>query len=344
MKKCTFFFAAALVLLATSCNGDLSPEENPARRVNLTVNVDAPYTRATVTEGLDMTLKNFQVFVFSDGGKFEDSSSLIIESSQVSMSIIPGNKRIWVLANLNQALSGITRESALINRVTSLSSNVFDKFIMSGSEQQIVTVDKELTVSVQRLACKVVLDKITRDFTNKSYAEVPMKIKRIYMSNVVGDCDYGCSMTPTIWYNKLGVVDATISSEVRNLILDEDINTDLPDGSSYEHTHTFDVYPNPTTTDTYVAPWSPRHTRLVIECEYNNQTCYYPITIPKANGSDLGVMTRNTEYHIGELILKRPGSIDPDKPTDEVSSKINATFTITISPWGGGGSYTEQFI
>ena len=95
--------------------------------------------------------------------------------------------------------------------------------------------------------------------------------------------------------------------------------------------------------DNFSNTWSARHTRLVIKCDYNGKTCYYPVTLPKSTGGTPGTLERNKVYHISQLTLKRPGSSSPENPGDEVNSEVSVTFKVTVSAWEGDTSYTEIF-
>lgn len=342
MKKFAFLLLGA-AFAANSCMGDFSPEELALSTVKLTVNIANPYTKAQVVEGDDMTLKNYQILVFSDDGRLDNSTTLLTGSErQYTLEITPGSKKIWVLGNIASAFADIS-ESALRNTMTSLGDNSFDQFVMSGYKEDSVTSDKSLSLSLEHVASKIVIERIDRDFTNKEYSGLNLKIKRIYMSNVAGNASFDCSADPTVWYNKLGVSEANQPQAVSALISEDIAEYDLAEGASYSGTHTFYVYPNPETTNRRTGVWAPRPTRLVIECEYNGNPCYYPITIPKTDGDKVDRLERNTVYRISRLTLTRPGDKDPETASGEVSSQVSASFNITVANWSGGSSYTETF-
>ena len=227
-----------------------------------------------------------------------------------------------------------------------LSDNMLNSLVMSGSKELEVKTSMSVSVDVKHIAAKIVLDKVTRDFTDPNLEEVPMRLKKIYVSNVAADCDYACSGgTPTIWNNQLGVLGTT--PENAALLVDGGLDEDLGEGKTYSTAHTFYVYPNPVTADKTDNIWSPRKTRLVLECDYNGRTCYYPVTIPGEN-YDVGAGTspdiqRNKVYHINALTLKRPGSQNTESKEPPVQSDVSCTFSVSVADWEDDIPYTEVF-
>ena len=151
-------------------------------------------------------------------------------------------------------------------------------------------------------------------------------------------------MVPQTFCVQKGVI-GNLYSATKALIVDEGLNAVLYDSDSHDVVHTFYAFPTGTTDDHFGgSSFSARRTRLIVECEYNGSTCYYPITLPGLNpDSSRGVLERNKVYTITNLTLTRPGSPDPDTPGDQVSSIQTCTFNITVQPWINGQTYTETF-
>ena len=90
--------------------------------------------------------------------------------------------------------------------------------------------------------------------------------------------------------------------------------------------------------------WSPRHTKMVLEVDYNGATYYYPIPIakngvyPMGDASDDGTgyegIVSNFSYEINELVLTRLGSRNPD----ECVLPADVKFNISVNAW------TQQLI
>lgn len=334
----------AAVLLFPSCTRDrIAAEVQPDEgKVPFTIIVGGgagAATRSTASSASDCSLNDVQVFIFNSSGALEASSGIITGTTDAQFSLIPGNKTVWAVANVGSVIPGVSSLTAFRSATSRLSDNTQGDFIMSGSTEVMVGTGGEASVTVRHIASKVVIDSIRRDFTVSAYKGIPLTIKNIYLSNVAGDSDYACSGgAPSQWFARLGSV--SDFGAVSALIADTGVNHALADGTGYTVTHTFYAYPNPVETDSAGGTWSPRRTRLLVECDYNGRTCYYPVTLP-AGGE--GTLERNRVYHISRLTLTRPGSENPDDPDSEVSSEVNCTVEITVSDWDGDVSYTETF-
>ena len=342
MKKINLLIAAAcLAAVSMSCTKDdeIIPESGPLT-VPLTVNIGTVATRATGVGSEDMTLSNVQVIVYNEAGRLEKSTNLMTNKTTLTLDVLPGKKTVWAVANILSKIneSTIPSPADLSSKIYDLGDNAKNKLAMSGWAEKIVTLDdSSMELNVKHLACKVVLDGIKRNYTNQDYANIPLTVKKIYMSNVAGRCSFGCEgEMPSVWYNMLGDIPSDLSASVKALTVDDGLNISLAEGASYTTTHTFYVYPNPSVDTAVGGTWSPRLTRLVLECDYGGKTCYYPVSIP-------GPMVRNKVYHISLLTLTKPGSTSKDDPQNEVSSTISFSVQIKVADWEGDTSYTEQY-
>lgn len=337
MKTRFIAFAAFAAALLASCQGDYSVEPETPQTVTLNVSLGGPVTKAMIGgSNQDMTFKNAQIFVYNKLGKLEAKSGVVTSKDDISLSIIPGTKTVWALVNAPAMALEIGTAETPANKRSLLSDNNLNALVMSGYKDVNVTGSTSVSVEVKHIAAKIILDKITRSFTDVNLSEVPMTIRKIYMSNVAADCDYVCSGgAPTVWNCKMGVHDNPLQNSA--LILDTGLSISLAEGATYNTEHTFYVYPNPTANDDTGTSWTPRKTRLVLECEYNNAVSYYPVTI------DAGTIERNKVYHITNLTLKRPGSQSSEKKDPMVSSNVNCTFGVTVSNWEYEDPYTEEF-
>lgn len=345
MKKLCLFAAAVVSACVMSCTKDIDiPVETAPETVSLTVNVGTVSTKAFVSGTEDMAFHNAQIIVFDDTGKLEKSTDLTAKTSKFKIEVLPGKKTVWAVANLPSKIneSDIPTEANLSARLTSLDINSLNSLTMSASAEKVVSIgNASMELKLKHIACKVVIDGIKRDFDNANYADIPLKVKKIYLSNVAGTCSLGCEgEMPSVWYNKLGVIPGDLAASVKALTVDDGLSINLPEGGSYTVAHTFYAFPNPCTDPVYGGAWTPRRTRLVLECEYGGRTCYYPVSLPKDAASPL---VRNKVYHISLLTLKKPGSTSPDDPQSEVSSTISFTVEIKVADWEEDTSYTEEF-
>ena len=347
MKTRTFFAAALLAALLPSCKENLSitpsGNESSGDPVSLGISIETPATKALIERGstADMSFHSAQVFVYNSAGQLEKTSG-IVETQDVSLSVVPGHKTVWVVVNAPSAISGVDSLQDFPAARTSLSDNTPGSLVMCGSAEVDAVTARNLSVTVKHVAAKIVIEKISRSFENAAYAEVPMTIKKMYMSNVAADADFGLSTLPSQWICKLGVLSA--EPENAELLLDDGIDAPLSEGGAYTQSHTFYVYPNPVGDDSDAPEWTPRKTRLVIACEYNGKPCYYPISIPGSSFSGAsGTVQGNKVYRISSLTLTRPGSESTESKEPEVSSEADCTFSIVIADWEEEDPYTEVF-
>lgn len=340
--KTRIILCAAVAALCASCTNDMEPVSQTPQTVTLNVSVGMPETKLAISasDTTDRKFNNVQIFVYNAANRLESSSGIQTSRSNISLSLVPGSKTVWAVVNSPAITAPNTLDGIGAIR-SNLTDNTNSSMVMSGYAMINLVTSTNLSVTVKHIASKIVIDKISRKFTNQNYSEVPMKIKGIYMSNVAGDCDLACSGgAPTSWLCKRGVLASP--PEGGSILADTGLNANLPENGSYNTSHVFYVYPNPTTTDSESSTWCARKTRLVIECEYNNKTCYYPVTIP-GSGSSATTLERNKIYRITELTLKRPGSTEKDSKDPEVSSNSDFSFRIQVADWENGASYTEQF-
>lgn len=342
MKKIAMLFSLALAFAA--CTTDYSPEAdtNPDK-VRLSFRAVMPATK-TITGSGDLTLDHYQVFVFNQSGYLEANTDIITNITQglPSLDLAPGLKDIWAVGNAQCDLYAnydIDTKSDFL----ALRMNLFDQpgatglFYSAKIENRQVNEDYTVDLEFEHLPCKVVIDKIERNFYDTDLAQVPMLIKRIYLSNVAADCDFACTGNPVDWYNMKGELDE--DGDFLCYTFPSSGYT-LAQNATYNTSHTFYSFPNPYKTDYFGGEWRPRRTRLVVECTLNGETCYYPITLPNDASAAL---SRNTVYHITKLTLKRPGSPDPDNPGDEIDPYMEYSFEVIVRSWVNDEPYDEIF-
>ena len=343
MKTKSFAIAAIAAVLSVSCSGDYTlqnpdPQEG-GDTVTLNVSLAGPSTKAIIAPGNtdDMSFHNAQIFVYNKLGKLEAKSGPVTVSENISLDIVPGQKTVWAIVNAPELQLNIGATQTPGEQRSLLSDNTLSSLVMSGSKSETVSTSTNISIAVKHIASKVVLSSILRNFENPEYNEVPLTVKKIYMSNVAADCNYDCTGTaPTVWNCQKGVLANPVENAA--LLLQSGLNIALPQGGpAHDTAYTFYVYPNPTTQDSTDDTWCPRKTRLVLECDYNGRTCYYPLTIRTDS------IERNKVYRISALTLKHPGSVSPDKSGPEVSSDVACTFSVTVSDWEDVTPYAEEF-
>ena len=119
--------------------------------------------------------------------------------------------------------------------------------------------------------------------------------------------------------NKLGV-----SDDAYDLWLKRTLSATLANNESKtlsDASYSLYAMPNPVSTDSEETPFTVRNTKLVVKATLAGKALYYVIP--------LGAIRGNTTYDIGELVITRPGSSDPDQKTEIAS----CTFTLEVNPW-----------
>ena len=333
-----------MIAVFASCSKDGERiTEDPAGKVRLKVSLRSGNTRVLGDTANDLQVRTAQVFVYNSRNVLEDYSGVVSDTDDIELAVIPGQKTLFAVVNAPQITP--PDSLAILRRTRSLlKDNQLSRLVMSGEVTQTVMADAEVTIPVSHICCKVIVNKITRDFSDGDLVEVPMSITRLSMSNVAGDCDYACSgSNPTLWINQAGVVDTNY--ERADLLVEDIASAPLANLASYEQTHVFYVYPNPVTADSYSNTFSPRHTRLMITADYNGHACYYPVTLPGSSYGDGHAQTleRNKVYCISELTLTKPGSFNPDNPGNMVNSEVGFTCTVEVVDWDDYTAYNEIY-
>jgi hypothetical protein len=177
---------------------------------------------------------------------------------------------------------------------------------MVGSKSVTLPQTGTVSIDVNRIASRVVLKKITRNFTSAALQALDFTVDAIYLVNVAGNTSYDLTAAPATWYNV-----AENKGELGSLLVDTPAYP-IAQGQAYDTAHTFYAYPNDLAVNT---------TRIVIETTLGTSKYYYPINLPE--------MAANKSYEIAEVVLTRPGSDNPDEPV----SFADATFSINVIDW-----------
>ena len=325
MKTRTFIQAGLMVLALCSCSkNEVQDHVLPADMVSLTVHVGDPLTRSvSATRDNENRINSVQVLVFDSAGATEAFTKGA--GGEFTVGVAAGQKTVWAVVNCAEDLSGVRSASELSGRAVDLRANSPSSLVMAGSRSAgISSASHDVTVDVSHLVSKVVVRKITREFSVSSLAALPMKIRGVYLVNVVGNSSLGGDAAPAIWYNKLGHEDPALDA-----LLYDGISATLSSGASYTTVHTFYPFPNPSTSTSTAATWSARKTMLVIDTELDGEDNYYPVFINS--------LERNKIYEFTSITITKRGSTDPYTPvsTEDVSITVKVTDFIT------GATYTE---
>ena len=309
MKKSIFAFAAALAALV-ACNKNeatpMQPQNQPEalEPCELTVGVCGAMTKATaVTTENEAKVNNLQIFVFR--GDDLDAYASVDNAKEITLSCTAGEREVYALVNAPD-YSAVPGKAALLAKVSEFSANSLTNFEMVGSKSVTLPQASTVSIDVNRIASRVVLKKITRNFTSAALQNLDFTIDAIYLINVAGNTSYDLTAAPATWYNM-----AENKGELASLLYDAPASA-IANGQSYIPVHTYYGYPNDLSVNT---------TRLVIETTLGTTKYYYPINLP--------AMESNKSYEIEEVTITRPGSDNPDEPV----SFADASFSINVIDW-----------
>ena len=304
--------------LLPSCRKEVAPAPAPAF-CELRLVAAAPATRMSGGGTDEACVDDLQVLLFDENGALETSARA--GSASLSLTCRSGEKTVWAFVNA-PAVSGIARLDDLSALVSRLSDNAPGRLVMGGSRPLTVCGNGTDTVTVERLCAKITLDRITRAFASPVLQARPMTVNRIYLTNVAADRPLCTDGAPAAWLNKLGN-----QGDCPALLCDE-VGKALTDVLS--ETHTFYVYPNPSTSAARGGTWSPRHTRLVIDTTLDGARSYYVIDIPDILG--------NHVYRLTDIVLGRPGAADEEN----VSAEAAVRFSCSVAGWRETDPYQEN--
>ena len=309
MKKSIFAFAAALAALVACTKNEatpMQPQNHPEtlEPCELTVGICGAMTKATaVTTENEAKVNNLQIFVFR--GDDLDAYASVDNAKELTLSCTAGEREVYALVNAPD-YSAVPGKAALLAKVSELSANSLTNFEMVGSKSVTLPQASTVSIDVNRIASRVVLKKITRNFTSAALQALDFTVDAIYLINVAGNTSYDLTKAAAAWYNV-----AENKDELASLLYDAPASA-VVNGQSYTPVHTFYGYPNDLSVNT---------TRLVIETTLGTTKYYYPINLP--------AMESNKSYEIEEVTITRPGSDDPDEPV----SFADASFSINVIDW-----------
>ena len=329
MKNTLSIIASAMLpACLAGCNG-ASVTDNPSENlVRTRVSVGgSPLTRATgVTSEQENHVANIQIFVFDESGARE---YYLNAGESMSGDIVTKEGKKTVMAVVNAPdLESIGSRNSLLTTTSLLSDNSLGSMVMTGEVEAVLQDGGRITIPVTRIISKVMIKKISTNFSSAANASKVFQVKSIYLINVAGDNTYAASSEPKIWYNKLanGVNDPGCRSFS---LLSDPVNETIPNRSSYNREHSFYCYPNLISAESFESTWCPRHTMLVVDALLGGVQTYYPIELP--------VIGRNKCIIIEELIITKKGSDYPYIPVTDGSCNVS----VEVVPWDELQPYTE---
>lgn len=338
LRKGFAAMSAGLLLLsgALSCGRVEAPGVEAPEVCTLSVRAlvdgESPITKAGNQTSAEASVSTLDVLVFLPGGALAEQKRFTA-SEEAELTLAKGLYRICVLANL-PAAPAVSSVSALESLVTPFSYNGVSSFVMSAPLQS-VTLAGDMTVDfdLKRLCSKIELEgSATVDMS--AYPDITSAvIVSAFVINIptnVGTLD--ASVSGSTWVNERdvvrtgGVVDSSVlPTTYRN----------NPTAGSTMGSFSLYCYPN-VAAEAASKSEEDMVTKLVIACDYDGTTVFYPIGIPDAG--------RNKRYAITNIVISdRNGSQEPNKydsGEEGVSFNLNVTDWVTVSDWADAGSGT----
>lgn len=335
MKKYFLFPLIVVALAAIACNREDVPassqqalQEN-AKKASLKINLEgtSSATKADIQTADEASVKSLQVFVFNGDmidvyGKIENASSLTLDATV-------GARTVWAVVNAPD-LSAVKTMSALKASVSAFTDNGAASFVMAGSVAVTLSASSNVTVPVSRLASRIVIGKVTRNFSSAGLAALSgekFTLVRAYMIDVPAQQKYDRSMTAfTSWIaSPLGDNQIAVSNAL--LCKAPSSETHIAQSGSYSWNAALYSYPNPTQedgTDALV-------TRIVLECQIDGAFYTYPVLLSGGVGS-------NKSYEIKELVLTRLGNPSNgdnvnDEGEDAPITSVEIPFGVSVTDW-----------
>ena len=330
--NCTALLGSLLIL--GGCHRAAPPGPGS---VEVVFSVLGETTRATGTDG-EAAVDDWALLLYRDGRLAEAGTSS--SGSEIRKTLPAGDYTAYAVVNppASFAPAGFPDTGALAGAESALGDNAPGRLVMAGRRTVTVPVPDGSVqrIGVDRLVCKAGIRKVSVQFENPDLAARPFRLKGIYLTNCYGKSRYGSDWaaedilsTASVWHNRMG-----FRSEAGLDALLAETGLDIPVSADRPHTqeHVFYFYPNPlpASLDTRSGTWVRRRTRLVLEAQIGDRTYYYPVTLPESQ--------RNRTYLIEEAVIRKLGSLDPEKDEPGV---IDVTFSTSTDDWSPAFQVTE---
>lgn len=325
MKKRDYPFLPVLLSVLLFCSGcdrrALEVEEGTYEVAFILDGGGAGTTRSTTV--IDETyLREWCLYIVDGSGTVFDAVA-VTGSSDATGNYPAGDYKAYAVVNcgMSEASFGTEDEIKNCRRFLEDESSALSMF---GSCSFSVPEDNVCSIPISRLVSKVEIDKVRTDFSQyPDLYDASFVLDRIYLINAAGESRLEDSDTfiPGVWYNKSGYV-----SDKADALLCDASGSTITSASPYSTPHYFYCYQNNCTSDVHGQTWSPRHTRLVLECTVAGKKTYYPVDII----SEGGRLERNCRYLISELVITDIGADTPDGP---IEGSLPYRFSIVVIPW-----------
>lgn len=323
MSKTNLFAAIVAAFALLACNEETVDIPSAEDDEFVTIRLEAiNYETKSLSTSDGSAINNLQYLVFDSDGKLEAYKK---ETTKQTCNLVctKGSKTFVVIANYNTDLKGVEHIDELKTYKADLFENTIDLCVMEGTAKVNVDRSKSVAVTISRLVSRLILNKVTVNFEMDYLKTADVKLKAIYLINLVGEMYFQSSnLESQIWYNKMApeITD-------KDIVYDDCGNVKLTNGVDYTTQHRFYLYSNANHTDSSSSEWSERATKCVVELLVNDVTYYYPMALTFH-------VNPNYDYLLN-LTITRLGS---DSPNESVLTYTLFT-DVTVAEWGDSVTY-----
>lgn len=340
-------FAALVAVAVTACNKlpveNMRPAAPKGEPTNVSFNIMGAAAPTRATEAgitAENTVNTVDVFVFFNGGDYDGQLDAYghFTTTTGTVKATTGARSIYAVVNSEYdeaTLSAIANLADFRALVATLGSQkkgasapyTLDNFTMIGSaDQTLAAGDNAVTVYVDRVAARIRVKKISRDFESSALADQTFIVTDMYVSNAVVKDLYSLSYTPVVadFVNQRGVLSSPEDHALwlhragLNQTIADNGNWDSSSSDNYLYT-----FPNSISTEINGTDgdFAVQCSKLIVKATLNGDEMYYAIPLP--------ALVKNYSYDIEELVITRRGTADPNEKVEVA----NVNYTITVNPW-----------
>ena len=283
--------------------------------------------KVTFTSG--EAIRTLDIFFFTDDSlgrldSYQRFSSPVGET--VTGACTRGRRIVSALANSHNreyTWSDVNSHDGLLEVVSDLRDENPRSPLLRGESLAFAGDDRMTMLSLSPLLCEVVLQRLSCDFSGRSYAGAEITGLKAYLTNVNALCPvFGeSSGNPVDILNRGRLRESDLEQMACPEMLSGDIGDMEDDFILYPDLRLY-CYPNRSAGESLGSPF----TRLVIQGEVDGRVWYWPLDIGR-NG-DGGGVEGGCSYSF-DVTLTRLGVEDPDTPVQGVAAEV----AIAQAPW-----------
>lgn len=352
MKKLLIILSAlALFAGMVSC----SKQDFPVGDSTLNIHWEDVRTKGAATEA-EKNVNSLWFFVFDANGMLEiahQCDAAELSARQAGLSVKLGAKTVYALANLGGTPLNSAKSCVKLADLEAvkfdLTDNAVDGFVMTAKGTVAVTADKAATcsLSLARAVAKVSLGTVTNNLPSPYGA---LKVRQVFLCNVVGNQNLGGTASPSTWYNqngtdaKNGGKAATIGQGGHEAQAAAFTWKSYGNGQSislngkynFSSGTVFYAMPNATqalpANPAYTSSFTPTCTVLMLVAEIKGILYYYPVALSKQ-------LRHNTDNLVNIKIIGLGNTLE-EGPFNKIG-RMDVSVDVSVLDWTGGSTYTE---